>query len=853
MKKTLMALLAFFCMATANYADVTFTAVDGSNWDDDEGSAKACDGNTSTKWCQNGGEDCYLIVRASESTYIQGFVMTTANDNATQKGRTPKEYKIYGSSTMDGTYELIYHQSDGNYIKDVNYTDYTIYCNSAKKYRFFKLQVLSSNRTADTMFQISEFKLLPATVGFTFKEGNEKAFDGTTGTKWENYPPSSVTLEASEATFLTGYQFTTAGNNVSSDCRNPKSWKIEGSNDNATWTEIASKTDTYDIYDRNYTPFYFALEPSPTQAYKYFKITVTKSWKDGNFHLAEVALTVGDAHVHKWAANGEEAPTCTAVGHKLWICSNCKATKYGDEIAMIDHEYGTNGLCNNCGYPQKDWMKANEGWYEPKTVTEFNWLATIIQKVDAKVNIRLTEDVDLIGFAGFGNGDDVVAYAGEFNGNGHWLKNLTIDTDVKCAGLFGKTEGAKIYDLGLTGCSVKTTEANSGVLAGKMSNTTVNRVAVMSSFAESKDHVGAIVGNTTGGTTISNCLSDADIHSTDYQAGGLVGTTEGMTLTKCLFTGTVKNDEYVASGLVAMLDAPTSDITISYNISAATLLETTRDSLSNLFPIVKPDEKKATYEHNYVAKSMVLQRKGDKITYVENNYDSIDGSDGKTIEDATMQVKSFFTTDMKWDMTQDWKFVSTGKYPILAWMTADTQQKISISDAEYATAVSTAALDFSGMTDVKAYAAQTKGSYVHLEPLANVPAGTAFVVAGSKGDYDIPFATEALDDMPDNDLQVSDGTVTGGNTVYVLAKKTNGVGFYATSESITIPENKGYLLIDKSAEAHPFIGFEGDQETAIDGVNATEQAEGTIYNVAGQRITKLQKGINIVNGKKIMY
>lgn len=861
MKKTLLTLLAFLGMATAGYADVTdvtFEAVKGSKWEasNNEGADKVCDNNTNTKWCQNGSStesDSYVIIKASKSIYIQGFVMTTANDNESNPGRTPKEYKIYGSDKQDGTYELIYHQTDDNYIGDKNYTDYTIYCNSTKEYQYFKLHILSSNLSGSTLFQISEFKLLPATVGFTYKGGEKNAFDGTTGAKWEGNPPTSVTLEASEATYLTGYQFTTANDNKNFPGRNPSDWKIEGSNDNETWTEIVAETNNTVMQNVNYTPFTFTLNTPPTQAYKYFKITVTKAQGgNGFFQMGEVAL-IGTSTAHTWVKGETVEPTCSAKGYTTYTCSDCGATKQGDETAMTDHQNYTNGLCDACGYPEKDWMTTNNGWYEPTDVSHFNWLAATVKQVDATVKIRLTQDVDLTGFAGFGNGSNAVAYKGELNGNGHWLKNLTIDTDAENAGLFGRTEGATIHDLGLTGCSVKTSSPNSGVLAGNMKNSTVNRVAVTSSFAESKDHVGAIAGNTEGTTTISNCLSDADIHSTTYQAGGLVGTTSGLTLTKCLFTGTVKNDNYAVSGLVSLIDSDTKgDTKISYNISAASRLE--NNSKNGQYPIINVDNKKVTFEHNYIAASMVLQGKdGDNTVTVTNNFDDINGSNGKTIEDATMQVKSFFTTDMDWDMENDWKFIATGKYPILAWMTADTQQKINITDAGYATAVSTESLDFSEVTEIKAYAAQANGSYVHLEQLTEVPAGTAFVVAGSKGDYEIPFAVEALGDMPDNDLKVSDGSVQGGSTVYVLANKASGVGFYITSESITIPANKGYLLVDKSSEAHPFIGFEGDQETAIIGVDAAEQAEGTIYNVAGQRITRLQKGINIVNGKKIMY
>ena len=50
--------------------------------------------------------------------------------------------------------------------------------------------------------------------------------------------------------------------------------------------------------------------------------------------------------------------------------------------------------------------------------------------------------------------------------------------------------------------------------------------------------------------------------------------------------------------------------------------------------------------------------------------------------------------------------------------------------------------------------------------------------------------------------------------------------------------------------------FEGDDATGIENVNSALDAnhnfDGAIYNLAGQRISKMQKGINIINGKKVL-
>ena len=46
----------------------------------------------------------------------------------------------------------------------------------------------------------------------------------------------------------------------------------------------------------------------------------------------------------------------------------------------------------------------------------------------------------------------------------------------------------------------------------------------------------------------------------------------------------------------------------------------------------------------------------------------------------------------------------------------------------------------------------------------------------------------------------------------------------------------------------------GDPIDLIDGISSLKEKEGVaeIYNIAGMRLSKMQKGINIVNGKKVL-
>ena len=89
--------------------------------------------------------------------------------------------------------------------------------------------------------------------------------------------------------------------------------------------------------------------------------------------------------------------------------------------------------------------------------------------------------------------------------------------------------------------------------------------------------------------------------------------------------------------------------------------------------------------------------------------------------------------------------------------------------------------------------------------------------------------------------------VAEGN--YVLQTQGGVQGFYKVGAGgLTAVPNRAYLkagALDDAVKAYFF-----DQTDAVRGLQAEEAAEGTIYNLSGQRVQKAQKGIYIVNGKK---
>ena len=179
-------------------------------------------------------------------------------------------------------------------------------------------------------------------------------------------------------------------------------------------------------------------------------------------------------------------------------------------------------------------------------------------------------------------------------------------------------------------------------------------------------------------------------------------------------------------------------------------------------------------------------------------------------------------------------------------------QTVTITDAKYATCVTTAATDFSKTDGIKAYiatvnAAKTK---VELTEVTKVAAGVPVILNGAATNYTLHYTTESTDDVSDNALLVSDGTVTGdGSTIYVLANGNKGVGFYLLKSGDTLAAGKAYLSV--STGARQFIGF-GDDTTGIENIEHSTLNIEHYFDLQGRRVAQPAKGLYIVNGKKVI-
>ena len=90
--------------------------------------------------------------------------------------------------------------------------------------------------------------------------------------------------------------------------------------------------------------------------------------------------------------------------------------------------------------------------------------------------------------------------------------------------------------------------------------------------------------------------------------------------------------------------------------------------------------------------------------------------------------------------------------------------------------------------------------------------------------------------------------------MYILAKPADKeVGFYLAKTGTTIAAGKAYYQ-PSNAGVKAFF-FNGESETAIESIQNSKFniQNGEVYNLAGQKLSKLQKGVNIINGHKVLF
>ena len=226
-----------------------------------------------------------------------------------------------------------------------------------------------------------------------------------------------------------------------------------------------------------------------------------------------------------------------------------------DGATRDDHKY-ENGLCTVCGTPDTEYIKAEDGVYALASASDVAWFADMVNKVDAGINAKLTNNIDFLGVDFKGIATAAAPYSGTFDGQKHIISNLIIDMPEDAnVGFFREiTAGAHIMNMTIDATCAVTGKNFAASFVGHVSG---NGTALLEQLGNEAmvttidQNAGGIVGCNTSGElklTLLNCYNAGYI-SSGWEAGGLSGWLGNDAITtNCYNMGVVTNGESYARG-----------------------------------------------------------------------------------------------------------------------------------------------------------------------------------------------------------------------------------------------------------------------------------------------------------------
>ncbi|MBO6027297.1 MAG: T9SS type A sorting domain-containing protein [Bacteroidales bacterium] len=143
-------------------------------------------------------------------------------------------------------------------------------------------------------------------------------------------------------------------------------------------------------------------------------------------------------------------------------------------------------------------------------------------------------------------------FKGTFNGNGMRIINLNIDQmEAPYQGLFGYTQNADLYDLGLVDLNVSGQNDVGGMVA-YAENTTISGCYVKGGALSGQSFCGGLVGYQDQGT-ISGCYNTCEVTGND-NVGGLVGFSSHGTVSNSYVAGEVEAQGEAVGAIIGGAD-----------------------------------------------------------------------------------------------------------------------------------------------------------------------------------------------------------------------------------------------------------------------------------------------------------
>ena len=729
-------------------------------------------------------------------------------------------------------------------------------------------------------------QVLDGNTAWGDNENWTKLVDGNIQTKWGGGMPeggSYVIFKTYEAKTYNQYMLVTGNDTYNSPDRNWKTWKIYGiagkvtdasaTRDNPAWTLLDQKTDIGQdrLPGANFAPAYFNFSEEWTKSYKYFKIEVEAAYNNGgSIQMSEFKMLTDDQYeeirqeyvdslVKVGTAIAEEYAGATVPDAlKQQILAEGQVKAAAVQTAKADDLLPAFAAALNYIKVEAPALIAAaqlekvDGVYQIANAYNLASFAAVVNAGENDADAVVTADIDLAdvitsdAWTSIGTND--VPYKGTFDGQGYTIKNITYTATGQYNGLFGKlSTGATVKNFTAEGTMTVSTAVTGRAVAliAAAGDGDVLIQNIYSKMNYNNQLAGAQVGGVLGGalngntTVVDRCTYSGTLDGNDAGGsgnyGGLVGYANNndacyLTISNCLFDGKLVNSAATPGnctfgGMIGYSNG--AHVTIQNVLSIGTVQSAIA---AQFFGAVKST--RSSISNSYY--------KGDVVNGSASTV-TLNPCEATKVTDEEL-ASGFVAAKLAPAFRQT---LGTDDYPVLD----DTKALVAeITDAGYAT-LFVEDVDLTVPEGVEAFAGVVDGKYLKLNAIEGaVAAGEPVVLKGAAGFYGFVPTTGATKAAANDLMGAAEDVEAAGN--YILAKpEGEPVGFYRASAG-TIKAGKAYLGV--AAPGVKAFLFDADDAT---GINAVEKASenGPIYNIAGQRLNKMQKGINIVNGKKVLF
>ena len=785
------------------------------------------DGSTNTKWeaaadsypCNFSDNYGNVVFEASQAIYVNGITLYTADDTEGQWQRNPVEWSLYGSNDdgaiSDATGGTFTHSSwveiahiNNAQMPAANKTaKHFMFNPSQSSYKYFKFHVNKHVERWQDVVQLSRLVLdyttspespitLIANGGGYNNEGAGNLFDGPSKTKWCKSNSAStnwVVFKTPHPTYyVSNYAIQTAANSGEQN-RDPKKFKLYG-----------------------------ALASAPTTDGSTTGWTVIDSEDDASGTIPTdpsslVNFTIDDPGIYQYFMLKVE------------------------EIRGSDGSFQLSELV----FPAQDFYYINDA----KDLSNF---AKRVNGGDTKIIAVVTNDIVAEGnFTSIGTTSN--KFGGIFDGQGH-----TITINV----------GSSSEFQGLIGC------ADNGAY--------IKNVIVKGSIA-GPSRCGGVLGGSSGASgtiTLLNCGNEASVTVAGQNAGGVVGCNSGgsavYNLTNCYNSGTIKGGSESA-GIAGWLGS-NAVVTNCYNIGDVTGVDGTKTfarwgsgTYVNCYNKLAANE----FAGRTDSYPMDKVRSGELCVALGSAFaQDLSQTSHPTFGSKTVTAGQWFS-----DANDVYYNLEGGNYTVYQLNLNEENTKYAVPDDGTVTATNVSVArnipagqwiglclpfdyDIPSGWEVREMTAVNgsgeSASMVFSAVSTTIEAGKPYIVKPTSAVETPITAVNKTIAASTTDVSFSGVTMKGRlkkdmihagdfyiNTLSQLKK--------LTATSATLKGFRAYFTVD-SGSGVKALGFDFDDDaTAIEMVNGqSSMVNGPVYNLAGQRLNKMQKGINIINGKKIL-